>query len=246
MSKSAKSMMGCLDGCVTASEKVRYEPLSWRSCSNLLAQLLVSSCSECSCATHLSLSDPLLPVLPSRCVTLWTHFRRTHQAVRTIGWNELFERFDVDGDGEISKSEFTTIVRKECELSQEEATQFDLWQSFDIMDRDHTGTIDAGEFAEALEEDSETIRGKALSLDRDAFALSLIEIADRWAWANTPQAYAKFLSELFDAIIAPTDPTKDGNHDLEVEERERKRGGARESEKARREREKARTREELR
>ena len=61
----------------------------------------------------------------------------------TAGWSQLFNRFDTDGNGRLSPTEFIHALRTECKLGEEELSDVDLHQVFEILDADSEGTIDA-------------------------------------------------------------------------------------------------------
>ena len=59
------------------------------------------------------------------------------------GWSQLFNRFDTDGNGRLSPTEFIHALRTECKVGEEELSDVDLHQVFEILDADSEGTIDA-------------------------------------------------------------------------------------------------------
>eukprot|EP01044_Picomonas_judraskeda_P022032 COSAG03_NODE_5361_length_1268_cov_0.872541_2_plen_260_part_00 len=123
------------------------------------------------------------------------------QTVAQLGWSRVFSKFDFNDDGSLSKGEFTRAVRAECQLSAQELADAELWLVFDMIDVDHSGTIDAAEFVLALSDDT----GKEdLVLSVTGFRMCLLELADTWAMERTPEQYVQFLKTLFGHVTEGT------------------------------------------
>lgn len=72
---------------------------------------------------------------------------------------------------------------------------------FSLADVDGGGTLDASEFVAALSKRSVV---QDLHLSAASFKISLLELADTWAWKKTAESYSSFLSQLFDIVTEST------------------------------------------
>jgi Ca2+-binding EF-hand superfamily protein len=130
--------------------------------------------------------------------------------VAQLGWTQLFNKFDVNEDGSLSKGEFARAVRAECKLSPQELAEEELWMVFDMIDVDHGGTIDAIEFVRALSDESVV---EDLSLSLSGFRMCILELADTWAREKTAASYVEFFNLLFEDLTEKAAPARQTSSD---------------------------------
>lgn len=81
----------------------------------------------------------------------------TTTSVAALGWQALFDRFDVDGSGQLDADEFIAAVRNEMDISEASVNDDELRLLFEQVDADGGGDVSSSEFAEWLA--SENIPG---------------------------------------------------------------------------------------
>jgi CRP-like cAMP-binding protein/Ca2+-binding EF-hand superfamily protein len=131
--------------------------------------------------------------------------------VDRIGWKALFAKYDDsygdDADGQLDLEEFTEILRKECNISDDAVPDETLIDLFEAVDTDGAGGIDAEEFEDFICSDP-----LAMDMTYKVFAEAMFQLAQLWVEEEDEEQYAAFLDALFDRI------TKIANMDEETYE----------------------------
>lgn len=117
---------------------------------------------------------------------------------QAIGWNFIFEKYDLDNSGELELGEFMIAVRTECDLPESAISDNDIEELFGVIDGDESGAIDANELCVLLTADLDTP-----SMTFGPFHASIFELMTLWVPTETVDAYCEFLQRLFEAISVP-------------------------------------------
>ena len=116
--------------------------------------------------------------------------------VASLGWDELFSRFDKDGSGGLDSAEFCAAVRSECGVTSEEVADSDLQEIFSMIDDDNSGVLSADEFSKALRKDE----NEDYTMTFAAFEASMFELVDYWSHGVSEQDYISFFRAVFQKI----------------------------------------------
>lgn len=78
---------------------------------------------------------------------------------------QVFEKSDLDGNGELDRAEIKTMVRKHYKLAGFSSMPFDREANaiFDELDKDRSGTVTMDEFIEAIFRSRKKAKLQALS-----------------------------------------------------------------------------------
>jgi len=113
----------------------------------------------------------------------------------------LFRAIDVSGDGHISKVELRKFYLSRDKYRGKPREAFDAVKKFfRVHDRDGDGTIDFGEFIEALQQDDINVTGRALSQAEPRLRLLFKELDEDANGTVDVAEFAKFLDKMSDMI----------------------------------------------
>ena len=81
--------------------------------------------------------------------TIKTELKKSAESKTSVeGWRQLFERYDLDGSGDVDKSEFVQTAREVLEIPADAISDAELDRLFEEADADGGGEISGSEFAD--------------------------------------------------------------------------------------------------
>ena len=124
--------------------------------------------------------------------------KASHEIVTKIGWKALFNSFDADGEGTLDFSEFSIVVRQQCDLTEASIERGELRELFNAVDSDRGGSIDEEEFKNFLLSDP-----LAEDMTAEVFEEAMFQLCQLWVVKPKEEQYVKFLHGIFDGISRP-------------------------------------------
>jgi len=119
----------------------------------------------------------------------------SHAVVTSIGWEQLFKKYDTDGGGSLDYREFSIIVRNDCGMRPGMLGSQELRELFNAVDVDRSAEIDAEEFTNFIASDP-----LAMDMTFEGFAESMFQICQPWVTEKDEDQYSKFLSAIFNGV----------------------------------------------